>query len=99
MGDPVNNIDPEETFVVPLVRAIIKFGKKAWDAGKKLAKDVDVDGPKGTRVCGIRYKNQPIARLDYGAYKGTHGENRLHLHLDKWFPGTHIPVDPRSVFD
>ncbi|HTC21775.1 MAG TPA: RHS repeat-associated core domain-containing protein, partial [bacterium] len=56
-------------------------------------------GPSGTRIFQISYDCQPILRLDYGPYRGTHGEPRLHLHLPTLFPDVHIPLDPRSWFD
>jgi RHS repeat-associated protein len=64
-----------------------------------LAKDLNVDGPKNTRICQVRYKKQPVFRLDYGPYKGTQGEPRLHMHLPGVNPDLHIPLDPRTLID
>jgi hypothetical protein len=66
---------------------------------RKILRDIKVDGPKGTRIVQLRYKKIPLVRLDYGPYKGTGGEPRLHLHLPRILPNTHIPLDPRRLFD
>jgi len=109
-NNPVNLIDPYG--LNPFIRMGIgigaKYGKKAWQAGKSavnwVKKNIKVDGPgqPGTReqgrICQIRYKSQPIIRIDYWQYPGTGGEPRLHMHLDKLFPGKHIPLDPRVWF-
>ena len=60
---------------------------------------VTIDGPCGTRIIQIRWVKEPVFRLDYGPYKGTHGQPRLHGHLPKIFPDKHIPLDPRDIFD
>lgn len=72
---------------------------KIIDRARGIIKDTNVDGPNGTRIVQFRYKKQPVLRLDYGPYKGTHSEPRLHLHLPKIYPKKHIPLDPRSFFD
>ncbi|MGH8491383.1 MAG: RHS repeat-associated core domain-containing protein [Gammaproteobacteria bacterium] len=73
LNDPINLTDPDGL----RVKAI----KKVWD-------DLNFDGSDGTRICQVRYKKQPVIRLDYGPYKGTHGEPRLHGHLPKIAPDT-----------
>jgi RHS repeat-associated protein len=93
IGDPVNLIDPDGLRLKPLV----DLASRAYGAAKKLR----FDGPaaRGSRLCQIRYGNLPLIRLDYDAYPGTGGRDRLHLHIPPLFGNRHIPVDPRRFFD
>ena len=103
INDPINFIDPFGTFLAPVIRAsaviALKYGKKILAVTKQIVKDTSIDGPKGTRICQLRYKSLPVVRIDYGPYSGTHGEPRLHGHLPSIWPRLHIPLDPRSFFD
>jgi len=89
-GDP----DPSDEIAILLIL------KKVATKGIRWVKNnIQIDGPLGMRICQIRFKKQPIIRLDYGPYKGTHGKPRLHLHFPKLLPDVHIPLDPRILFD
>ena len=94
IGDPINAIDHDGQNPVRLVQRPLPILKQNW-------KDLDFDGPaaSGTRICQIRFKKLPVARLDYGPFRGTHGQLRLHGHLPRLLPDKHIPLDPRSLFD
>ena len=111
-NDPVNWIDPEGTSWARAViaggaalgRLLAKYGAKAWKAVKRFWRDLDFDGPSpglrhgNGRVCQVRYKKKPVARLDYHPYPGTNGESRLHGHFGQGESG-HVPLDPRSWWD
>lgn len=108
INDPVNLIDPEGTNPFLIKEAIkkaiamgagaaAKYGRPLARRAKQIWDDTTIDGPYGTRICGIRYKKQPLARVYYGPYKGPKGKPRLHLHL-KGREGEHIPIDPRDWF-
>ena len=100
---PQTFIDPTGENPIAIFIGIIKLGTKAYKKSKKLWDDLDFDGPSpgmwygNGRVCQIRYKSQPVFRLDYHPYKGTNGESRLHGHFGRG--GGHTPLDPRSYFD
>jgi RHS repeat-associated protein len=107
-NDPINFNDPTGLNRFKLageaLKGLGKYGKKAWDAGKKLWNDLNFDGPSAGlkygngRVCQVRYKKKPVGRLDYHPYPGTDGESRLHGHLGP-SEGHHIPLDPRDLYD
>ena len=94
-NNPLNYVDPTGN----ILKLVLRLAPKIFKTFKKLFKQLDLSGPKGTRVCQVRFKKQPIIRLDYGPYKGTKGKSRLHLHLPRLFPKKHIPLDPRRIFD
>jgi hypothetical protein len=66
---------------------------------REAIKNIQVDGPSGTRIIQLRYQRLPVVRLDYGPYPGTHGQPRLHGHLPRMFPDKHIPLDPLRFTD
>lgn len=66
---------------------------------RHVIKNIQIDGPRGTRIIQLRYQRLPVVRFDYGLYPGTHGQPRLHGHPPRILPGKHIPLDPRRFTD
>jgi RHS repeat-associated protein len=85
-NDPINFIDPAGTNRFKVIGDLLRRGGAA---ARKLWGDLNFDGPSdglkygNGRVCQVRYKKKPVARLDYHAYKGTGGESRLHGHFSR----------------
>ncbi len=107
--DPLGLLEPDDPTAPAETNAVNQIPANDPDAGSlpddfnpkdpNKGKGLSCQGPLGTRIFQISYDCQPIIRLDYGPYGGTHGQPRLHLHLPTLFPGVHIPLDPRSIFD
>lgn len=70
----------------------------------KTAKNIIVDGPsKGLkygngRILGIRFRKQPIFRIDFHPIPRSNGASRLHIHVGRDM-GKHYSIDPRNFFD
>ena len=99
-GNPVNLADPDGQKARAIIAATIAAASKA----KKFVDDLNFDGPSAGlkygngRICQIRYKKQPVIRLDYHPYTGTNNESRLHLNIGTG-EDNHISLDPRSLRD
>jgi len=109
-NNPINYVDPNGQWLAPARALAAKYGpkalavgKKVWDKGKQVWKDTSFDGPseRGGRICQIRYKKKPVARLDYHPIPGSNQEDRLHLNIGdgKGKDEIRIPLDPRSLTD
>ncbi|MFO0231874.1 MAG: RHS repeat-associated core domain-containing protein, partial [Burkholderiales bacterium] len=97
-GNPLSYTDPDG--LNPLLRGLAAGAGKA----RQVWKDLNFDGPNAGlehgngRVCQVRYKNQPVFRLDYQPIPGSNNESRLHFHIRPNMD-RHWSIDPRSFGD
>lgn len=97
-GNPLSYTDPDG--LNPLLRGLAAGAGKA----RQIWKDLSFDGPNAGlehgngRVCQVRYKKQPVFRLDYHPIPGSNNESRLHFHIRSNM-NRHWSIDPRSFGD
>ncbi len=76
LGNPVSNVDPDGL----LPEGIKKKLQQYW-------KDLDFDGPRPNRgkgqgmICQIRYKDEPIFRVERHPIPGSDGVPKPHFHI------------------
>ncbi len=100
-GNPISFVDANGLNRLRAIGAGIAAGAhKARDVWK----DLSFDGPSpgqehgNGRVYQVRYKTQPVFRLDYQLIPGSNNESRLHFHIRPKID-RHWSIDPRSLGD
>jgi len=87
LNDPINYTDSNGLWAAAVGRAIVQGVKSAWNKAKQVWKDTDFEGPvpskkgDGTgKLCQVRYKNEPVFRVEVHPLDPVDRTPVLHYH-------------------